>query len=463
MSTIHTGIHMARPNLCQLNQLSGGIDADTARIGIRKDGSLVVYTGRSYLLHPDQTRRAQQFLRQHQLLEPQERPRDIRLNDLATRLNTRANSHTSPNAQDRAHQAGPSAKPHLRWADQQAPQALRQETATLSQRRGLQHLKLTQPAAGSPDGQKAALARALGSSDNRTGLFNQLQQQAGPAASGAPFVDDLASARFRDIPTAAATMVQAPDGARLPANRVQVDGVNVAIASQYPGAGQLESYFAMLAANRTPVLVVLASDHDIAGSQGSRNPLPPYFSQSGQYGKVAVAARESGHTRLAGGLEVRAYQLAVQDGDRKKISIPVLHVPNWADFGAQGATALKALAEHVNTVKEKQIGVYQRGNSSALKHRDKMLPVIHCRAGVGRTGQLIAATELLKPGVSSLESIVGDMRRSRNHLMVQTSEQLNTLADLARQQGRAILQSEQASPARAEPIYANDAPPLPPR
>ena len=459
MSTIHTGIHMFRPDLSQLNELGAGLRADSARIGIRKDGSLVVYTGRSYLLHPDQTRRAQQFLRQNQLLAPQERPRDVRLLDLVTRLNTRANNHTRPSPQDLAQRTDASAKPHLRWADQQQP---RQEAASLSQRRGLQHLKLAQQPAAAPANPQAALALTLGSSDNRVGLFSQLQQQAGPAASGAAFINDLAGARFRDIPTAAATLVRAPDGAPLPANRVQVGGANVAIASQYPTAGQLESYFGMLAANRTPVLVVLASDHDIAKSQGGGNPLPPYFSQSGQYGKVAVSAREGSQTQLAGGLEVRAYQLAVQDGGGKKISIPVLHVPNWADFGAQGPVALKALAEHVNAVKEKQIGVYQRGNSSALNDSDKLLPVIHCRAGVGRTGQLIAAAELLKPGASSLESIVGDMRRSRNHLMVQTAEQLNTLADLAQQQGRAVLAAQPAA-ADDQPIYANTAPPLPPR
>ncbi|KUM04624.1 hypothetical protein, partial [Chromobacterium subtsugae] len=127
MSTIHTGIHMIRPNLSQLNELGAGLQADSARIGIRKDGSLVVYTGRSYLLHPDQTRRAQQFLRQNHLLEPQERPRDIRLLDLVTRLNTRANSHTRPSPQDLAQRTDAGAKPHLRWADQQPP---RQEAAS---------------------------------------------------------------------------------------------------------------------------------------------------------------------------------------------------------------------------------------------------------------------------------------------------------------------------------------------
>ncbi|MGC0151536.1 protein-tyrosine phosphatase family protein [Chromobacterium vaccinii] len=450
MSTIHTGISIARPDLASLNRLNDGkIDADTARIGIRKDGALVVYTGRSYLLHPDQTRRAQQFLRNAGLLETQERPRDIRLVDLITRLNTHANTDTRPRTEDRA--APPrSQRPNLRWADTQA-QARQAETATLSQRRGLS-LNLT-PAAGSLDDRKASLAQTLGSSDKRVGLFAELQRQVGPAASGAPFVNDLAGARFGDVPTAAATLVRAPDGTPLPANRVRVGGANVAIASQYPTAGQLESYFGMLVVNRTPVLVVLASDTDLA-----KPGMPRYFAENGRYGQTEVSAKAGKSMTLEGGLEVRSHQLTVQNGSGK-ISIPVLHVPNWADFGAQGAGALKALAEHVDAVADQKIAFYRNNNSRALGDPNKLLPVIHCRAGVGRTGQLIAARELLKPGAASLESIVSDMRVSRNHLMVQTAGQLSTLADLADQQGRAILKTESTT----EPVYANDAPPLPPR
>ncbi|AXE30633.1 hypothetical protein DK842_12400 [Chromobacterium phragmitis] len=465
MSTIQTGIQLGRRHVDLASLNLNHVDADKARIGIRKDGTLVVYTGRSYLLHPDQTRRASQFLRQQGLLQPQQKPRDFRLADLAAKLAPRAEQPAKA-SQDKS-------------VEVRAPRAETAKPQTaLAQRRGAEHLKLA-PARveARPEGleaRKAALIDSLGASDHQCGLFLELQDQIGTRAKGAAFLSDVANARFRNIPTAAATQVCAPDGTSLPANRVQVGGVNAAIASQYPKEAQLESYFSMLAANRTPVLVVLASDKDMAKLDRNGNPdLPHYFSQNGSYGQVEVTSKETSRTALDGGLEVRAYQINVRCPGDKPISIPVLHVPNWADFGAQGADALQALAQHVDGVMADKVDLYRSKNSSALNDPDKLLPVIHCRAGVGRTGQLIAARELLKPGAASLESIVADMRGSRNHLMVQTRDQLSTLADLAERQGRPILQSESAADAGGEaiyanlapqePIYANDAPPLPPR
>lgn len=64
---------------------------------------------------------------------------------------------------------------------------------------------------------------------------------------------------------------------------------------------------------------------------------------------------------------------------------------------------------------------------------------MHCRAGVGRTGQLLATMELLKSeSQQSLESIVRDMRTTRDGKMVQISAQMQTLAVLAEQLNKPI-------------------------
>lgn len=60
MSTIPTAIQL-RAQQYDLSRLQD--HKEHSRVGMRKDGMLVLYTGRSYLLHPEQTRRARDFLR----------------------------------------------------------------------------------------------------------------------------------------------------------------------------------------------------------------------------------------------------------------------------------------------------------------------------------------------------------------------------------------------------------------
>ncbi|MCS3806554.1 hypothetical protein HNO92_004163 [Chromobacterium alkanivorans] len=93
MTTISTHIPMRGLQSAQaLRESCADVNADKARIGMRKDGTLVLYTGRSYLLHPDQTRRASDFLRQLDPLQAESGSRHFRLADLISCLNVRAGS-----------------------------------------------------------------------------------------------------------------------------------------------------------------------------------------------------------------------------------------------------------------------------------------------------------------------------------------------------------------------------------
>ncbi|MBA8734379.1 hypothetical protein [Chromobacterium violaceum] len=87
MSSLHTGIPLAHPSLSRLKQLvDGHAVSERSRIGMHKDGALIVYSGRSYLLHPMQTVRAQQFLRADDPHTVPGKSRALRLGDLAARL-----------------------------------------------------------------------------------------------------------------------------------------------------------------------------------------------------------------------------------------------------------------------------------------------------------------------------------------------------------------------------------------
>jgi len=77
MSVIQTRIHL--PTTLHHVDLVSSLEAlrntvairDGDRVGIRKDGRMVVFTGRSFLLHPQQTRRAAQLMDAQPLLKNQ--------------------------------------------------------------------------------------------------------------------------------------------------------------------------------------------------------------------------------------------------------------------------------------------------------------------------------------------------------------------------------------------------------
>ena len=78
----------------------------------------------------------------------------------------------------------------------------------------------------------------------------------------------------------------------LNANRIVVDGKNIAIATQYPLDHQIESQLQMLLDNHTPVLVILASVTDIQNHQ-----LPEYFSGNKSFGGIETQSKFMDYTR----------------------------------------------------------------------------------------------------------------------------------------------------------------------
>jgi hypothetical protein len=414
-----------------------GMDLRDVRLGAREDGTMVVYVGRSYWLHPCQTRRAHAFLRAAELSDHvRYDSRAIRLDYLDTRLNPPV---VTP-AQDAIERGGEAVEAVAAVENDGASTSAGGDRGEVG---ASVMLPVVDAAAGAVDPvvklslpeRKAVLGQRLGCSDHPVGLYAAMMRDVGPDGSDARYIDELPGSRFYDVPTARATLVVAPDGTRLSANRVSIDGVEVAIACQYPTGDELPAFFDMLVANRTPLLLVLASEADLDDPD---NDLPPYFRQEGCHGKREVIAPYGGAVTLAGGLEVESYSLEVEDVDAP-FAIPVLHVTNWRDFSARDIPALKALVEQVEAIRQGprlEAGAGERGTAGVG------LPVVHCRAGVGRSGQFLAAAELLKAGDCGLETIITDMRRSRSPLMVQTTAQLEALADLAASLGRPILAEE---------------------
>ncbi|WP_145520423.1 protein-tyrosine phosphatase family protein [Yersinia mollaretii] len=177
----------------------------------------------------------------------------------------------------------------------------------------------------------------------------------------------------------------------------------------------------------TSCLVVLNSEADIA-----KHNLKPYFKESMNFPDQHIKTVVTPKKTLAGGIE--HYQLAITDTKTNKtVNIPVIRVTDWADHSPRNTAQLQEISRLI-----------QEHQGSAG------VPFVHCNAGVGRTGQLIATDYMTRTANSrenreslenleSLESLITSMRGQRNQLMVQTKEQLLMLALLAEQQGRPLI------------------------
>lgn len=224
---------------------------------------------------------------------------------------------------------------------------------------------------------------------------------------------------------------------QLNANAINLGGNFTVHAGSYPKNEDpaLAAHLKMLmgdAQNKkeaTSCLVVLNSEADIA-----KHNLKPYFKKSLHFPDQHIKTVVTPKTTSAEGIE--HYQLAIIDTKTKNtVNIPVIRVTDWADHSPRNTAQLQEISRLIQV---------HKGSAG--------VPFVHCNAGVGRTGQLIATDYMTRTANSrenreslenleSLESLITSMRGQRNQLMVQTKEQLLMLALLAVQQGRPLMTS----------------------
>lgn len=254
--------------------------------------------------------------------------------------------------------------------------------------------------------------------DRSGNAFQQLAVKTSEQLDPGRFVTRTENQRFGNIDTCATTQLFTPEGKPLPANQMKVDGLNLAMRSQYPKPEGLRDHLSMLADQKPGVLVVLSSDNDIANRH-----LPAYFRQDGQYDDVSVKCKinQKAHIATAGNLELRNYRIEITTNG-KTTPISVMHVKNWEDCTTIDPATLKKLVADINQKIEQKVGQDHRYNSQ---------PFIHCSAGIGRTGVVAGAMEIVKPGNKHTPAeIVLQLRETGSSKMVQTSDQFNTLISL---------------------------------
>ncbi|ALS59871.1 hypothetical protein [Pandoraea norimbergensis] len=106
-NTLHSVANKSSATLEYLK--TEAFDTQDLRVGIRKDGSLTIYKGMQYLLHPKETHRALKFLKQNQFCESAKstlQQDSLRLSkpatqDLIMTLRTHCDSYSPPPAQAR--------------------------------------------------------------------------------------------------------------------------------------------------------------------------------------------------------------------------------------------------------------------------------------------------------------------------------------------------------------------------
>ncbi|HHE6471366.1 TPA: protein-tyrosine phosphatase family protein [Providencia rettgeri] len=228
--------------------------------------------------------------------------------------------------------------------------------------------------------------------------------------------------RFGNIYVNPNTQVHLKDHTPMPANIVSTGGMPVAIACSYPKGtlSAIESHMRMIVEQKPSCLVVLTGDDQIQGKR-----LPDYFRQPGTIGSVSIEVDRGTSNRTPHGVEYDQYNLKVSSGNETH-NLPVIHVQSWADHQAlQNANQLLDLAQLTRHTSMMSESIYENTGNIAPG-----LPMIHCFGGVGRTGTLITAVELLKDPSLSSEQIIADLRETRNTKMAEDKPQQQQLRQL---------------------------------
>ena len=286
--------------------------------------------------------------------------------------------------------------------------------------------------------QPQAVSRPPPRLQNKEEIWSELQACSGPQAGNQLYeeVIFLKDNEVRNRPNVKTKCPKATavtiNGQNIHANRVSFEesgSERVFISSQYPPV-ENQALFWQCAFDEGGDILDLMSAEDMIREGDSIRYYPTKIEEPFKYANgrqtVTYISAESSPPEGPKGLMICPYKVTCVDskGNPQEKIIKRFQYPRWKDFSATSEAGLTGLVDLLENTKE--------------------LKIIHCRAGVGRTGTLISAY-FLNRGIQSgevtrenLHSYLFDMiyqlRKQRGPSFVQQEEQLDLLLRYGNQQ-----------------------------
>lgn len=214
---------------------------------------------------------------------------------------------------------------------------------------------------------------------------------------------------FKDIRSISETALDP----NLNGNAISFDKNNTIHACSYPKTEQLPDYFKMLMGNQnkpeqTSCIVVINSENELSKTNKNGELVKkPYFRENFDKPNCNISTISTYQKELTEGTYL--YHLQITDKTAEQtVTIPVIHVFDWEDKTPRDNKKLQELSQLTQQ--------YKRPIGETL---------VHCSAGVGRTGQFIGI-DFINRNPKSEEtaySLTTKMRKQRNDIMVQTPGQ----------------------------------------
>lgn len=250
--------------------------------------------------------------------------------------------------------------------------------------------------------------------------YNELKEQTKTLTT--IYLDrEAISHNFEDILCPKDTALTTSSEKGIHANLIEMPDGEKYITTQYPKE-DCEIFWELCLENSNLIIDLTQPGYkDQQECADGRRGFHPYYPKEKnaplEYGNMKVSCKEK--TLLEEGFVLYELNLTNQKTGATKV-VHRLHYQKWQDFGGTSVDDLLKIATYMDQ--------YAKGGET---------PVVHCAAGVGRTGTLITAKtmqSLHKKGQLLNKNIWDDMktvimigRRARGPMFVQKIEQMHTL------------------------------------